>query len=123
MANELLLTTKGTVTFPQVFTPASFNGGKAKYSINLLFSEADMADPKMVAIKKAVKEMVYDIMDVCDFHVVSTNKSAEAAEAFGMSFPRGEWMKKAFEHQTHHRGQCTIYLRMAGIAPPPEKLF
>uniref|UniRef100_UPI004047ED5F DinB family protein n=1 Tax=Roseivirga sp. TaxID=1964215 RepID=UPI004047ED5F len=51
------------------------------------------------------------------------SKSAEAAEAFGMSFPRSEWIKKAFEHQTHHRGQCTIYLRMAGIAPPPEKLF
>lgn len=60
MANELLLTTKGTVTFPQVFTPASFNGGKAKYSINLLFSESDMADPKMVAIKKAVKELAIE---------------------------------------------------------------
>ena len=31
-------------------------------------------------IKKVVKEMVYDIMDECDFHVVSSNKSAEAAE-------------------------------------------
>lgn len=31
-------------------------------------------------IKKVVKEMVYDIMDECDFHVVSRNKSAEAAE-------------------------------------------
>ena len=33
------------------------------------------------------------------------------------------WMMKAFEHQTHHRGQTTIYLRLAGVKPPQEKLF
>jgi len=38
-------------------------------------------------------------------------------------FPRIEWLKKGFEHQTHHRGQATIYLRMKGIKPPAEKLF
>ena len=32
-------------------------------------------------IKKVVKEMVYDIMDDCDFYVVTKSKSAEAAEA------------------------------------------
>lgn len=30
---------------------------------------------------------------------------------------------KAFEHQTHHRGQTTIYIRLQGIRPPQEKLF
>ncbi|HVU95799.1 MAG TPA: DinB family protein [Puia sp.] len=30
---------------------------------------------------------------------------------------------KAFEHQTHHRGQATIYIRLQGIRPPQEKLF
>ena len=33
------------------------------------------------------------------------------------------WLLKAFEHQTHHRGQCTVYLRLMGIKPPAEKLF
>jgi uncharacterized damage-inducible protein DinB len=33
------------------------------------------------------------------------------------------WLQKAFEHQTHHRGQCTVYIRMQGIKPPGEKLF
>jgi len=32
-------------------------------------------------------------------------------------------MNKAFEHQTHHRGQTTIYIREAGIRPPQERLF
>ena len=36
---------------------------------------------------------------------------------------RMAWMMKAFEHQTHHRGQTTIYLRLAGMKPPNEKLF
>lgn len=33
------------------------------------------------------------------------------------------WINKAFEHQTHHRGQCVIYLRLLGIEPPHEQLF
>ena len=33
------------------------------------------------------------------------------------------WVMKAFEHQTHHRGQCTVYFRLQNIRPPAEKLF
>ncbi len=36
---------------------------------------------------------------------------------------RRAFLLKAFEHQTHHRGQCTIYIRMMGIKPPNERLF
>lgn len=32
-------------------------------------------------------------------------------------------MNKTFEHQGHHRGQTTIYIRLLGIKPPQEKLF
>jgi len=32
-------------------------------------------------------------------------------------------MGKAFEHQTHHRGQTTIYIRMLGLRPPAERLY
>jgi hypothetical protein len=30
---------------------------------------------------------------------------------------------KAFEHQTHHRGQTTVYIRLLGLHPPQERLF
>lgn len=30
---------------------------------------------------------------------------------------------KAFEHQTHQRGQTTIYLRLKSVTPPAEALF
>src|SRR4030095_4417676 len=33
------------------------------------------------------------------------------------------WLLKAFEHQTHHRGQTPIYIRLAGFHPPQERLF
>ena len=33
------------------------------------------------------------------------------------------WIMKAYEHQAHHRGQTTIYIRLLGIKPPNEKLF
>ena len=36
---------------------------------------------------------------------------------------RFSFLSKAFEHQTHHRGQTTIYIRMLGIRPPAERLF
>ena len=36
---------------------------------------------------------------------------------------RGQVFDKAFEHQTHHRGQTTVYIRLAGATPPTEKLF
>jgi uncharacterized damage-inducible protein DinB len=32
-------------------------------------------------------------------------------------------MNKTFEHQGHHRGQTTIYIRVLGIKPPEERLF
>ena len=36
---------------------------------------------------------------------------------------RFAWLLKGHEHQTHHRGQTTIYIRLLGIKPPNEKLF
>ena len=33
------------------------------------------------------------------------------------------WLLKAFEHQTHHRAQTTIYIRLIGLHPPQEQLF
>ncbi|HEX8060119.1 MAG TPA: DinB family protein [Cyclobacteriaceae bacterium] len=36
---------------------------------------------------------------------------------------KGMAFAKVFEHQTHHRGQCTVYIRLAKATPPQEKLF
>ncbi|MEO6726015.1 MAG: DinB family protein [Blastocatellia bacterium] len=68
------------------------------------------------------------VMDSYDF-VISTAKSADSKtlgdsiKVFGQNSTRGGAFAKAFEHQTHHRGQTTIYLRLKGAKPPAEKLF
>lgn len=48
---------------------------------------------------------------------------ADQVKVFGQSLSRETTFAKEFEHQTHHRGQTTIYIRMKGIKPPNEKLF
>jgi uncharacterized damage-inducible protein DinB len=46
-----------------------------------------------------------------------------AVKIFDYKMTVEEGIEKAFEHQTHHRGQSTVYLRLKGITPPHEKLF
>jgi len=41
----------------------------------------------------------------------------------GSEISRANLFGKGFEHQTHHRGQATIYLRLKGVTPPKEMLF
>jgi uncharacterized damage-inducible protein DinB len=49
---------------------------------------------------------------------------AENVKLFGrFEMTKGTAIAKAFEHQTHHRGQTTVYIRLAGATPPQEKLF
>lgn len=48
----------------------------------------------------------------------------EAIKLFGkFDMSRRMALAKVFEHQAHHRGQTTVYLRLAGVKPPQEKLF
>ncbi|MNJ87274.1 DinB family protein [compost metagenome] len=48
----------------------------------------------------------------------------EPIKLFGrFDMTKGTALAKDFEHQTHHRGQTTVYLRLAGVKPPQEKLF
>lgn len=48
----------------------------------------------------------------------------ENVKMFGrFEMTKGMAITKCFEHQTHHRGQTTVYIRLAGAKPPQEKLF
>jgi uncharacterized damage-inducible protein DinB len=51
-------------------------------------------------------------------------KLSEHIKLFGQfDMSREQAINKCFEHQTHHRGQTTVYLRLTGATPPAEKLF
>ncbi|GHN03021.1 hypothetical protein WSM22_45100 [Cytophagales bacterium WSM2-2] len=54
---------------------------------------------------------------------LSADKYRESINFFKMNMTRAVVMGKCFEHQAHHRGQSTVYLRLKGVKPPAEKLF
>jgi uncharacterized damage-inducible protein DinB len=48
----------------------------------------------------------------------------EAIKLFGQfDMIKKTALLKCFEHQAHHRGQAAVYLRLAGVKPPQERLF
>lgn len=80
-----------------------------------------MADQSKASVTKIV-------MDSYDFAIASLKEVPDAdltkdIKLFGMDSKVGTAFEKAFEHQTHHRGQATVYLRLKGVKPPQEKLF
>ncbi|PWT78196.1 MAG: damage-inducible protein DinB [Bacteroidetes bacterium] len=70
--------------------------------------------------------MSYDYMmtAIRNFDFSKLNEIVKQHTAGGdRSEMRFAWLMKGFEHQTHTRGQCAVYLRLSGILPPTEKLF
>ncbi len=69
------------------------------------------------------------VMDGYDFiiNAIKTMTPAQLSEKVKLfdrfELTRAEAIAKCFEHQTHHRGQTTVYIRLAGAKPPQEKLF
>jgi uncharacterized damage-inducible protein DinB len=68
------------------------------------------------------------VMECYDFVIdgiksMDVSKLDEMVKRGNFENSRLTWINKALEHQTHHRGQTTIYLRMKGVTPPAEKLF
>jgi uncharacterized damage-inducible protein DinB len=71
------------------------------------------------------------VLDSYDFAITAIQGMTDAQFAEVVTLPMGKDMKaskgqmlaKGFEHQTHHRGQTTPYLRLKGVTPPPEMLF
>lgn len=69
------------------------------------------------------------VLEAYDFTIQQINnlkpeQMEQPVLLFGQfNLPRETILAKLFEHQTHHRGQTTVYLRLAGITPTQEKLF
>jgi uncharacterized damage-inducible protein DinB len=78
------------------------------------------------ASKAALSKIVlegYDFM-IAAVKGFDVAKGGEALKLFNrFDTTRAGAIAAAFEHQTHHRGQTTIYIRMKGVKPPQEKLF
>jgi len=81
----------------------------------------DIAQHTKEATTKAVMDS-YDYV-ISALQGMTSNQMNEMRKHKDNEISNANLFGKAFEHQTHHRGQMTIYLRLKGITPPSEKLF
>lgn len=89
------------------------------------YVSADLEHSAGAQLKDSVMFYVTNSYDYCISAVKGADlaKMGEKTKVFGMEPTRMALMMKTFEHQTHHRGQVTIYIRLQGIKPPNERLF
>lgn len=76
--------------------------------------------------KKALTEVVatgYDYV-IAAIEATPTDKMNETIILFGQfEITKADAFHKTFIHQNHHRGQCAVYIRLAGGVPSQMKLF
>lgn len=106
----IIATGTGNVAYEDLFNP---NFGKSPSS----------------QTKDSVQYYVMNSYDIV-IRAIKNMDFAKINEAVSSKMPGGlrtttrlGWLLKAFEHQTHHRGQCTVYFRLVGITPPNELLW
>jgi uncharacterized damage-inducible protein DinB len=85
------------------------------------FGESEKADKSKANVIKLTMASYDWVIDNIRKTTVQPGEKIKLFDKFEMT--RGAAMAKSFEHQTHHRGQTTVYLRLAGVKPPQEKLF
>ncbi len=89
------------------------------------FRRGDLENSPGAQNKDSVMYFVVASYDFCINAVKTSDVSKWGEKKKLMNFEETKFalMMKTFEHQTHHRGQTTIYIRLQGIRPPQEKLF
>ena len=73
---------------------------------------------KKAALRKVVEESYDFVLAVLPKY--DEAQWAERVTYFNSKAPRRLILTSALDHQTHHRGQTTLYLRLKGVTPPPE---
>ena len=75
--------------------------------------------------KEATTKAVMDSYDwvISTLQGMTPDQLQEMTKIGKHDITRSGLFGKVFEHQTHQRGQTTIYLRLKGITPPAEMLF
>lgn len=88
-----------------------------------------MGDFEKKTTDKSKQNVIRMVLEGYDFVINGIKKMSpaqlnEQIKLFGrFEMTRAMALAKDFEHQTHQRGQTTVYLRLAGVTPPGEKLF
>jgi uncharacterized damage-inducible protein DinB len=87
------------------------------------FGESEKATDKSKANTTKLGLAGYDYV-ITSLKKVTPEQLKESIKLFNQfDMTKGTAFAKLFEHQTHHRGQTTVYIRLAKGTPPQEKLF
>lgn len=113
-AEQMLHLTQGNINIVASAT------GKAKIYDGVQLEKMDEYKNKEALTKVVMEGYDYVIAAIKE---VPADKWDDQVTIFRFEMSREEGVAKAFEHQTHHRGQATVYLRLSGVTPPNEKLF
>jgi len=92
-----------------------------KSPVNFGDSEKTADKSKANVTKLVMAGYDYVISSIKKLTPEQLNDKIKLFEKFDMT--KGMAFAKVFEHQTHHRGQTTVYIRLAGATPPQEMLF
>ena len=111
----------------QMLHLATDNYGFAAFASGKPVPKEDTSLEKTISpTKEATTKVVMESYD----YMISTLQNMTAGQMDemvkrrnGQEISRSNLFGKGFEHQTHHRGQTTIYLRLKGVTPPQEMLF
>ena len=104
------------------FTFASAAAGTTSpYTPQALAQKEDLRQSKAALTKVVIESYDFMMSSVKSMNLLKAGEELKLFDRFATT--RSGAIAKAFEHQTHHRGQMTIYLRLKGVTPPAEKLF
>jgi uncharacterized damage-inducible protein DinB len=87
--------------------------GKSEYATKAAVAEA---------VNASYDYVIASLGTLNDNQLMDTVK-VELFPGMNVAMTKEAFYNKAFEHQTHHRGQATQYLRSQGKTPPQEMLF
>ena len=108
----------------QMLHLAYWNFGFTAKSFNrpLPYKEADLMkdDFKSKARLTQVVSESYDFVISGLKQIPDEQLEQKTVTGSGQTIRRIERLNDAYEHQTHHRGQTVVYLRLKGIEPPVE---
>jgi uncharacterized damage-inducible protein DinB len=113
-AQQMLHLTDGNYGFAAAATGAASPVGQGESE-----KTTDISKANVTKLVLAGYDFVID--NVKKMTSVQLNETTKLFGRFEMT--KGTALAKCFEHQTHHRGQTTVYIRLAGAKPPQEKLF
>ena len=85
----------------------------------------ESAEKTVAQTKEATTKAAMDSYDyvIAALQTATPAQLQEMVKVGGKDITKQVAFNKAFEHQTHHRGQTTVYLRLKGVTPPGEMLF